>query len=609
MDPRSMSLLRSTFAVDELRPGQAEACAAALDGRDLLVVMPTGAGKSLCYQLPALLTPGLTLVVSPLIALMRDQVAQLRARGVAAGLLHSGQAPGEAASVQQAARLGQLRLLYLSPERLVAGGGLVPVPAAALARVVVDEAHCVVRWGHDFRPDYQALAPALARLGEPPITALTATATTAEQSAILAALGRPRALRVVTGFDRPELFLSVQAARHAVGRDAAIAAACRRTEGARLIYAATRGETERLAAWLSEAHGVLAAPYHAGMAPAARAANQDAFFANRLPVIVATSAFGLGIDKSDVRAVVFAGLPPDISSFYQAIGRAGRDGRSALGLLVYSPNDRSLREWQIAASTPDCTHLAAVVTALARPAGPSTPLDEAELVQAGGLEPALVRATATLLGRSGILRRVAPGTWAALRAPRAGELSWLAEQAAAHAALRRTELDQVLAYAESRTCRRRRLLAHFGARPLRGGSACCDRCGGRFPSQASRRATLTSHGPTRGAVVNHPTLDTLALGCIGQRDGRLTLQAVSRAVREALGDAWRGPPDAIRAAIRRLIDSGQVAVHYGDGSARLALTRAGRLEARKLGVDAAEALEQGTSPAFGRRRTARRSAP
>lgn len=339
--------LTRVFGFAKLRPGQDEIVTAVLAGEDVLAVMPTGAGKSLCYQLPALVQGRLTVVVSPLIALMRDQVEQLRAKGVAAGALHSGNSSDEQFAVEQALKARRLKLLYVSPERLLRAGTLSLLKHTGCDRLAVDEAHCVSQWGHDFRPEYMDLRHAAAELGEPQIVALTASADPATRDEIVSRLFSRAPKRFVRSFDRPNLHLAIARKTDAIHQIKSFVAAHPKQSG--IIYAASRRGTEKLAEVLSE-DGVQALPYHAGMDAARREAHHDAFLKHRGMVMVATIAFGMGIDKPDVRFVCHADLAGSLEGYYQEIGRAGRDGARADTLMLWNEADVRLRERQIALS-------------------------------------------------------------------------------------------------------------------------------------------------------------------------------------------------------------------------------------------------------------------
>jgi ATP-dependent DNA helicase RecQ len=337
-------ILRTTFGFEGFRPGQAEIVAAILDGRDVLAVMPTGSGKSLCYQLPAILRDGLTVVVSPLIALMRNQVAQLRGYGVAAAALNSANDAAENRSISDRIERGDLRLLYIAPERLVKTETLDLLKRAKIALLAVDEAHCISQWGHDFRPEYAALGAVQAELGNVQTVAFTATADAATRADIVDKLfSRPPAV-FVHGFDRPNLRLAMAAKAGGRKQIADFIGAHRGQSG--IVYCASRRKTEELADAL-RGSGIKALAYHAGMEAAERSRNQDVFLQEDGIVMVATVAFGMGIDKPDVRFVVHADMPSNIESYYQEIGRAGRDGLPADTLTLYGMGDIRLRRLQI----------------------------------------------------------------------------------------------------------------------------------------------------------------------------------------------------------------------------------------------------------------------
>jgi ATP-dependent DNA helicase RecQ len=337
-------ILRTTFGFEEFRPGQSEVVAAVLEGRDVLAVMPTGSGKSLCYQLPALLRDSLTVVVSPLIALMRNQVAQLRGYGIAAAALNSANDPTENRAVLDGIARGELRLVYVAPERLVKPETLDLLKRAKVALLAVDEAHCISQWGHDFRPEYAALGTVQAALGGVQTVAFTATADAATRTDILGKLfSRPPAL-FVHGFDRPNLRLAMQAKAGGRKQVADFVMTHRGQSG--IVYCSSRRKTEALAEFLRDS-GVKALAYHAGMESAERSRHQDIFLQEDGVVVVATVAFGMGIDKPDVRFVLHADMPANIESYYQEIGRAGRDGLPADTLTLYGMGDIRLRRMQI----------------------------------------------------------------------------------------------------------------------------------------------------------------------------------------------------------------------------------------------------------------------
>ena len=325
------------FGLSSFRPGQREAVVAALEGRDSLVVMPTGGGKSLCYQLPALTGGGLVLVVSPLIALMADQLRRLQEAGVPACMLASGMAEGHNERSLAAIRGGEVRLALVAPERFASAAFRRALADTRIGLFVVDEAHCVAEWGHDFRPDYLRLHDAIAAVGRPPVMALTATATPRVAEEIVRRLGLRGAVSVRSGFDRPNIAFDVVGVegKGAMGRKRAGLMHVLRDEASRpaIVYCGTRKDTETVAE-LIRAGGISAGAYHAGMTPQQREASQTDFMDGRSEVIVATNAFGMGVDKADVRTVVHWALPTSLEAYYQEAGRAGRDGRPARALLL-----------------------------------------------------------------------------------------------------------------------------------------------------------------------------------------------------------------------------------------------------------------------------------
>lgn len=344
-------MLRATFGYPDFRPGQTDAIATVLSGRDLLVVLPTGGGKSLCYQVPALVLDGLTVVVSPLISLMHDQVEALHRRGVAATYLDSTLDRSQLNERVAATLRGEIKLLYVAPERLMAGDLASRLRQHGVRLLAIDEAHCISEWGHDFRPSYLRLGTVREAIGSPPAIALTATATPHVRRDIirLAALRQPRV--IVTGFDRPNLSFAVHSVGSQEARQFALREALANSRGAAVVYASTRGTVERLATFLT-VHGVTAAAYHAGREDRARARAQDAFMKDRVRAIVATNAFGMGVDKPDVRTVVHYSMPGTLEAYYQEAGRGGRDGRPAHAVLLHAYADRFTHEYFIASSSP-----------------------------------------------------------------------------------------------------------------------------------------------------------------------------------------------------------------------------------------------------------------
>ena len=340
----SEELLKSVFGFDAFRPGQGEIVEAVATGRDVLAIMPTGGGKSLCFQLPALMRDGLTVVISPLIALMRDQVRALRAVGVEAGALTSGNTQEETDAVWEAMQAGRLKLLYLAPERLAAGGVPGMLRRAGVSLIAVDEAHCVSQWGHDFRPDYLRVGELRATL-DVPLAAFTATADAETREEIVARLFGGRDPEIfLRGFDRPNLRLAFEVKDKPRAQILNFAAARKGQSG--IVYCGTRAKTETLAQALREA-GHAAVAYHGGMEAEARRHVEARFGAEDGLIVVATVAFGMGVDKPDIRWVAHADLPKSIEAYYQEIGRAGRDGAPADTLTLYGPEDIRFRRSQV----------------------------------------------------------------------------------------------------------------------------------------------------------------------------------------------------------------------------------------------------------------------
>ncbi len=340
----ALATLKSTFGYAGFKPGQREVIEAVLAGRDVFAVMPTGSGKSMCFQLPALVEGGLTVVVSPLIALMRDQVGQMHAAGVGAATLNSQNSEDEAAAAWRGLRNGDTHLLYVSPERLAVDGLAQRLRELGVTRLVIDEAHCVSQWGHDFRPEYRDLARAHRDLGAPPILALTATADAATRADVTAQLFTREPTLFVHGFDRPNIAMRFEAKDQPRKQIERFIAPRRGQSG--IIYCASRKRTETLAAWLTEG-GRRALAYHAGLEQGQRNGAQDAFLREDGVIICATIAFGMGVNKPDVRFVIHADMPGSIESYYQEIGRAGRDGLPAASLTLYGMDDFGFRRRQI----------------------------------------------------------------------------------------------------------------------------------------------------------------------------------------------------------------------------------------------------------------------
>lgn len=414
--PRSLAdareALRAYWGYEQFRDGQRAIVEAVLAGRDVLGVLPTGGGKSVCYQVPALVLGGLTLVVSPLIALMHDQVSALQARGIPAASLDSTRSFAQTEQTWLDAEAGRFRLLYLSPERLETDVFAARAPRLDVRLLAVDEAHCISEWGPQFRPAYRRIAAAREILGGPPVVALTATATPQVRRDIAEHLALQDPLRLVHGFDRPNLTFSVFTTENKRER---LSAVLDGVPGSGVVYAATRKEVETWAAWLA-GRGESVAQYHAGLPAQARAKAQADWLEGRARVIVATNAFGMGIDKPDVRFVVHVGLSGSLESYYQEAGRAGRDGERGHAILLTTPSDADTQRQLLESGHPSPKQVQAVhetALSLAQVATGSfvedpIPVDVAKVAQVVGIGTGAVRTALTLAERVGAWNVVEP---------------------------------------------------------------------------------------------------------------------------------------------------------------------------------------------------------
>jgi ATP-dependent DNA helicase RecQ len=493
-----LNSLKKTFGLERLRTGQEAVIQRVMAGRSTLAVMPTGAGKSLCYQLPALLLPGMTVVVSPLIALMKDQCDGLRERGIDAVQLNSAVEAEAAQAAQEAIGEGRARIVFTTPEKLADPGFAALLSRHEVSLMVVDEAHCISQWGHDFRPAFLEIGAAAQALGAACVLGLTATATARVVDDVCGQLGIPKAGVVNTGTYRPNLVLAVEPLSREEDKLDRSVAFVREHAGAGLVYTATVKAAQAVFEALASA-GESVGLYHGRLGAADRRTVQDDFMAGRVRVMVATNAFGLGIDKADTRFVLHHQMPSGLDAYYQEAGRAGRDGEEAACTLLFLKSDKAVQQFFLAGRYPTVEDIVGVYQALndpppgdAAPGGWSLDTLQAQL----GRPRDKLRVVVSLLRRGGI---VAAGTVSSperlvLRRPglEVAALQGLLEAYRNKQEGDRDMLERMVFYAQTGHCRWQTLLSHFEAEPLEGPCGTCDNCvrlRGHLAAQAAAQDT------------------------------------------------------------------------------------------------------------------------
>lgn len=507
----ALTSLRDHFGFAEFREGQREVIAAILGGKDAVVVMPTGSGKSLCYQLPAMMLDGATLVISPLIALMKDQVDALHARGLPATFINSSIPWQEQAARIDSLRRGEYKLVYVAPERFRSSRFVEALQSISISLFAVDEAHCISTWGHDFRPDYLRLKGVIQALngagGGPQTLALTATATPYVRSDIIQQLGLSEPETFVSGFDRPNLTIDVvhtEREREKVGRIKRLAKAY---DGSGIIYASTRKAVEQVALELKE-QGLRVTAYHAGMSDSMRVRAQEDFMTGRTQMIVATNAFGMGIDKPDIRFVAHYQMPGSIEAYYQEIGRAGRDDLPSSCVLLFNYADKNTHDFFIEGSYPSSEIIHDVYDALVATGQKRIELSASEIAKrAGARNDMAVQSALYLLERAGHIARVAaagnvngappwaPGQPTEKQAARRGRSIVMLDEAPGtklrvnpadverRAGLERRKLREMIEFCYTEYCYRATILDYFGDRHH---ARQCGTCGNCSPNSAAR---------------------------------------------------------------------------------------------------------------------------
>jgi ATP-dependent DNA helicase RecQ len=545
----AITTLRQHFGFDDFREGQREVVGSILDGKDAVVVMPTGSGKSLCYQLPAMILDGVTLVVSPLIALMKDQVDALQARGLPATFINSSLSEQE-----QHARIDSLRrrahkLVYIAPERFRSSRFTSAVQSIPVSLFAVDEAHCISMWGHDFRPDYLRLKHIIRSLGRIQTVALTATATPYVRSDIIQQLGLEQPQTFISGFDRPNLSIEVVHTEKEKEKISRIRHLAQKTSGSGIVYASTRKAVEQVGRELKNA-GLKVSTYHAGMSDGVRIKAQEDFMSGRTQMIVATNAFGMGIDKPDIRFVAHYQLPGSIEAYYQEIGRAGRDGLPSTCVLLFNYADKNTHDFFIEGSYPDITTVKNVYAALLGTGFKRIELTTAQIGKlAGEKNEMAVQSALYLLERAGHISREAPAQARGERGTRNPRVIMMldnapvtalrvdARQIIGRADLERRKLRELINLCYTDYCYRAHILNYFGDRHYERQCGTCGNCRPRTTvtvqeiTFAETSATVVPNSEPRALTDDELLRVRKILACAKRMNGRFGKKMLAATLR------------------------------------------------------------------------------
>ena len=466
------TLLKDTFGVDKLRQHQSKVIENVLSGRHTLAVLPTGYGKSLCYQLPSQLLPGLTLVISPLISLMQDQINSLKKRGITnATFINSSLSEREFYERSQAIKNGEIKLLYVAPERFESEHFRAILSSLDVSLLVVDEAHCISHWGHDFRPQYKRMAQYFEQFKNSTFLALTATATKVVQKEIIDLLGVEDCELVEGNLDRKNLVFNVVATRKVSDKDPSLLEKVKQYSGASIIYVNSRKDTERISQFLND-EKVNASYYHAGMQPGDRKRTQSDFENGKISTIVCTTAFGMGIDKADVRQVIHYTMPSSLESYYQEAGRAGRDGELSTCTLIFQKRDLAIQKWLLTKRYPDATQIVEVYNIINQ--SPGSSMHWSQLKEIQELPDTIVNRSVEHLRHLGLVDLVG-GDFCALGFEEVDESTINIEELNERRKNDERRLAMVSDYASEDVCRRQKLIEYFD-QEFAGLCSGCDVC-------------------------------------------------------------------------------------------------------------------------------------